>query len=121
MAEADKQTLHSDAKRLFQMEGVSRDAEWNSNFDTKYRSRIQASRHSDRDGTAFASIALPAHYSAIRAVLTHVSHRLGPDWSVSRVIDWGTATGSGLWLVHSVLLPILTKISRQGLGSRFPT
>ncbi|KAF8831907.1 hypothetical protein HHX47_DHR1001279 [Lentinula edodes] len=96
---SDKSLLHNDAKRLFQGGDSEneKDADWGSKYEVKYRSRHQASRHSDRDGTAFASIALPAHYSAIRAVLTHVKHRLRPDWIVSKVIDWGAATGSGLW------------------------
>ncbi|KAJ3895786.1 mitochondrial small ribosomal subunit Rsm22-domain-containing protein [Lentinula edodes] len=96
---SEKSLLHNDAKRLFQGGDSEneKDADWSSKYEVKYRSRHQASRHSDRDGTAFASIALPAHYSAIRAVLTHVKHRLRPDWIVSKVIDWGAATGSGLW------------------------
>jgi ribosomal protein RSM22 (predicted rRNA methylase) len=92
--------LHNDAKRLFQENADADNAEWGSTFEAKYRSRQQSSRHSERDGTAFASVALPAHYSAILAVLTHVKHRLGPDWNVSKVIDWGAGTGSGLWLVR---------------------
>ncbi|KAJ3797863.1 mitochondrial small ribosomal subunit Rsm22-domain-containing protein [Lentinula aff. detonsa] len=98
ISDSDRTTLHTDAKRLFQGgDADSKDAEWNSNYEVKYRSRHQALRHSERDGTAFASVALPAHYAAIRAVLAHVKHRLGPDWGISKVIDWGAGTGSGLW------------------------
>ncbi|KIK70481.1 hypothetical protein GYMLUDRAFT_32504 [Collybiopsis luxurians FD-317 M1] len=98
ISESDKSVLHNDAKRLFQADGIDNEnAEWGTVYDTRYRSRKQASRHSERDGTAFASIALPAHYSATLAVLTHVKHRLGPEWTVSKVIDWGAGTGSGLW------------------------
>jgi len=57
-----------------------------------------------RDGTAFASIALPAHYAAIYAVLDHVKRRLEREWNVERVIDWGTGTGSGLWYDHYFIL-----------------
>ncbi|KAF8665511.1 hypothetical protein AX16_000525 [Volvariella volvacea WC 439] len=97
--ESDKPLLHSDAKRLFHSGNAEGDSEmdWNTHYGVSYRSRIQASRHSDRDGTAFASIALPAHYSAILSVLDHVKRRLEPSWRVNRVIDWGAGTGSGLW------------------------
>jgi Predicted rRNA methylase len=91
--------LHSDAKRLFYDDQgqIASKSEWETQYDTKYRSRRQASRHYERDGTAFASIALPAHYSAITSVFDHVKRRLEPEWKVERVIDWGAGTGSGLW------------------------
>lgn len=122
---SDKSLLHNDAKRLFQGGDTEneKDADWSSKYEVKYRSRQQASRHSDRDGTAFASIALPAHYSAIRAVLSHVKHRLRPDWIVSKVIDWGAATGSGLWLVPGwpFLLFCLSYLLSQGICPHLPT
>lgn len=90
---SDKVQLHSDATRLFFHESEG----WDHSYDVKYRSRKQGSRHSDRDGTAFASVVLPAHYSAICAVLHHVKHRLGSQWNVQHVIDWGSGAGSGLW------------------------
>ncbi|KAG1754790.1 mitochondrial small ribosomal subunit Rsm22-domain-containing protein [Suillus paluster] len=90
---SDKIQLHSDATRLFFDESEG----WDHSYDVKYRSYKQGARHSDRDGTAFASVVLPAHYSAICAVLHQVKHRLGPEWNVQRVIDWGAGTGSGLW------------------------
>ncbi|KAF9225375.1 hypothetical protein BS17DRAFT_778516 [Gyrodon lividus] len=92
----DKILLHSDAKRLFSEEGVSGQG-WATAYDVEYKNRKQSYRHSERDGTAFASIILPPHYSAIYAVLHHVKHRLGASWNVERVIDWGSGTGSGLW------------------------
>jgi ribosomal protein RSM22 (predicted rRNA methylase) len=91
--------LHVDAQRLFQErdnQGGFEDR-WDADYDTKYRSKAQARQHADRDGSAFASIALPAHFSAITAVLDHVKRRLEPDWRVERIIDWGAGTGSGLW------------------------
>jgi hypothetical protein len=81
--------------------------EWDSEYSQKYRSRVQAARHGERDGTAFASIALPYHYSAILSVLNHTKQRLGPSWQVSKVLDWGSATGSGLWYV-----PLFLQISK---------
>lgn len=54
-------------------------------------------RHFGRDGTAFASVALPAHYSAITSVFSHIKQRLGPDWKPGRVLDWGAGSGSGIW------------------------
>ncbi|KAF5392572.1 hypothetical protein D9757_002254 [Collybiopsis confluens] len=98
ISESDKPALHTDAKRLFRVDQAdSENPKWSNSYDIKYRSKQQASRHSERDGTAFASVALPAHYSAILAVLTHVKHRLGPKWTISKVIDWGSGAGSGLW------------------------
>jgi ribosomal protein RSM22 (predicted rRNA methylase) len=97
--ESDRVKLHSDAKRLFHDDDLGNEAEdeWKAHYDSQYRSRRQASRHAERDGSAFVAIALPAHYSAIFSVLDHVKRRLGPTWKIERVIDWGAATGSGLW------------------------
>ncbi|KAH7922862.1 Rsm22-domain-containing protein [Leucogyrophana mollusca] len=99
IAASDKTQLHSDAKRLFFDSETGGDvgSGWDPTYDVKYRSRRQGARHFDRDGTAFASVVLPAHYSAIYSVLEHVKHRLGSELRVERVIDWGTGTGSGLW------------------------
>ncbi|KAH7886180.1 mitochondrial small ribosomal subunit Rsm22-domain-containing protein [Phlebopus sp. FC_14] len=91
---SDKTLLHSDAKRLFQGDGAE---SWDTAYGVKYKSREQSHRHSLRDGTAFASVILPAHYSAIFAVLHHVKYRLGESWKVEKVFDWGAGTGSGLW------------------------
>lgn len=88
--------LHADATRLFAQDSED-DPEWVSAYDIWYKSRRQAARHGVRDGTAFASIALPSHYSAIYAVLDHVKLRMGPEWKIERVIDWGSGTGTGLW------------------------
>ena len=100
--ESDKIQLRSDAKRLFHEEGVGTapESNWDTSYEmNKYRTRKQASRHAERDGTAFASIALPSHYAAILAVFEHVKRRLEPSWKVERIIDWGAGTGSGLWSV----------------------
>ncbi|KAH8099692.1 mitochondrial small ribosomal subunit Rsm22-domain-containing protein [Cristinia sonorae] len=99
IAGSDKSMLHVDAKRLFLSDGESSDAnlEWDPSYTTTYKSRKAASRHESRDGTAFASVALPPHYSAVHAVLEHVKLRLGPSWNVDHVIDWGAGTGSALW------------------------
>ncbi|KAI0931449.1 hypothetical protein AcV7_001174 [Taiwanofungus camphoratus] len=96
IAESDKAMLHADATRLFAQDSED-DPEWVSAYDIWYKSRRQAARHGVRDGTAFASIALPSHYSAIYAVLDHVKLRMGPEWKIERVIDWGSGTGTGLW------------------------
>ncbi|KAF8240735.1 hypothetical protein L208DRAFT_1231139 [Tricholoma matsutake] len=99
ISESDRVQLHSDAKRLFYDDdlGTGAENEWEAHYESRYRSRRQASRHAERDGTAFASIALPAHYSAIFSVFDHLKRRLGPTWKIERVINWGAATGSGLW------------------------
>lgn len=96
IAESDKPMLHVDAKRLFLNETDDR-AKWDTAYETHYKSKLQNARHAERDGTAFASVALPAHYSAIYSVLDHLKQRLGPEWFIERVIDWGAGTGSGLW------------------------
>ncbi|KAI0800808.1 mitochondrial small ribosomal subunit Rsm22-domain-containing protein [Fomes fomentarius] len=96
ISDSDKNTLHHDAQRLFMGEDGSQ-AEWHSSYDAKYRSSKEAGRHALRDATAFATVALPAHYSVVYSVLDHVKQRLGPEWEVRRVVDWGAATGSGLW------------------------
>lgn len=98
--ESQKSLLHSDAKRLFfSAEAENREEGWDTHYDKVYRTRSQAAQHSIRDGTAFASVALPAHYSAIAVVLNHARVRLGPRWNIDRVIDWGAGTGSGLWCI----------------------
>lgn len=113
LKDSDKSTLHQDAKRLFFVETNQR-PEWDPTYNVKYKSGRAAGKHSLRDATAFATVALPSHYAAIYAVLDHVKQRLGPEWQVERVIDWGAATGSGLWLVlwycktHCMLLMVLT-------------
>jgi len=97
---SDKSMLHVDAKRIFGTTDVPVQSGWDSQYDVKYKSHKQAYRHSERDGTAFASVALPAHFSAIYSVLDNVKQRLGPEWQIEKVIDWGAGTGSGLWLVN---------------------
>lgn len=100
--DSNRAQLRNDAKRLFFEEEKGSEAEWETRYDPKgYRSRKQATRHAERDGTAFATIALPAHYSAILAVFDHVKRRLGVTWNVERIIEWGAGTGSGLWFDHS--------------------
>ncbi|KAH9943984.1 mitochondrial small ribosomal subunit Rsm22-domain-containing protein [Epithele typhae] len=96
IADSDKSQLRQSAKRLFEQDSGSEDG-WSSVMGFRYRTGKVAGRHALPDATAFATVALPAHYSAIYAVLDHLKQRLGPDWQVRRVIDWGAATGSGLW------------------------
>ncbi|KAI0334478.1 hypothetical protein GY45DRAFT_1318524 [Cubamyces sp. BRFM 1775] len=96
VAASDKPALRQDAKRLF-LDESGPHPEWNPTYDIKYKSGREAGKHALKDATAFATVALPSHYSAIYAVLDHVRLRLGPEWQVRRVIDWGAATGSGLW------------------------
>lgn len=112
--DSNKALLHEDAKRLFLNEHKGTDVEhgWDTHYDVRYRSRSQDSRHAERDGIAFASIALPAHYSAIVAVLHHLKKRLGPSWSIHNVIDWGAGTGSGLWATICTF-----QVSKHGLFS----
>ncbi len=92
--------------------GGSSEDDWDTDYNKKYRSRTQAARHSTRDGTAFATVALPAHYSATTSVLLHLKQRLGSQLRIEHIIDWGSGTGSGLWLVprcHQYVYPLFTK------------
>ncbi len=117
--DTNKSQLHSDAKRLFQ--GFGED-EWDFQYDAKYRTRIQGVKHAKRDGAAFASVALPAHYSVIVAVLDHVKRRLGSSWQVERVLDWGAGAGSALWFVYSNANHLLQQIDFiQGFPVHVPT
>ncbi|TFY68588.1 hypothetical protein EVJ58_g906 [Rhodofomes roseus] len=98
IADSDKHMIHNDATRLFAKEVQGADEpEWNASYNVRYKSGKKARLHAERDGTAFASVALPSHYSVVYAVLDNVQQRLGPGWTVDRVIDWGSGTGTGLW------------------------
>ncbi|PCH34122.1 Rsm22-domain-containing protein [Wolfiporia cocos MD-104 SS10] len=97
IAGSDKHALHATATRLFSHDAEEGKEEWDTSYSVHYRSRKKATRHAEGDATAFASIALPSHYAAIYAVLDHLKRRLDPEWTVERVIDWGSGTGSGLW------------------------
>ena len=122
LTDSDKPTLHQDAKRLFSSETTAGE-EWNSTYDMHYKSGKEAGRHALRDATAFATVALPSHYSAIYAVFEQVKQRLGPGWQVDRVIDWGAATGSGLWFVANCpwkWSSVITRFLSQGVWTCFP-
>ena len=92
---SDKRLLRRDAKRLFNEHGD--DDDWDPSLNVHYKSYKQERRHAERDGTAFISVVLPVHYSAIYAVLHHIKSRLSPQWSVQNVLDWGAGSGSALW------------------------
>lgn len=70
---------------------------WDTIYQTDYKSKKQAARHAERDSTALASVALPAHYSAIYAVLDSLKHRLEDKLQLKHVVEWGSGVGSGLW------------------------
>ena len=93
--DSDKHLLRRDAKRLFNEHGD--EDKWDPAINVRYKSYQQARHHAERDGTAFASIVMPAYYSAIYSVLCQVRSRLGPQWPVQNVLDWGAGTGSALW------------------------
>ncbi|KAF7307293.1 3-methyl-2-oxobutanoate hydroxymethyltransferase [Mycena indigotica] len=98
ISESDKKQLHNDAERLFHdTNSEFAQGGWEAAYDIQYRTKNQVHEHAERDGSAFASVALPAHFSVITAVLAHLKRRLEPEWRVERIIDWGAATGSGLW------------------------
>ncbi|KAH9081796.1 Rsm22-domain-containing protein [Lactarius deliciosus] len=91
ISDSDKHLLRSDAKRLFNEHGDEN--KWNPALNVRYKSYKQAHRHAERDGTAFASIVLPAHYSAIYSVLCRVKSRnpSSPDDEDSQVALSSTA------------------------------
>ena len=93
--DSDKHLLRRDAVRLFNEKGD--DDNWDPSLSVRYKSHQQERRHAERDGTAFISVGLPAHYSAIYAVLHHIKSRLGSQWSVQNILDWGAGSGSALW------------------------
>lgn len=98
LPEVDKTQLHSDAKRLFLNEASeTKSADWSVEYDKKYGSYSKTQRHALRDGVAFGTVILPAHYSAILSVFDQLKRRLGPELNVARVLDWGAGTGSALW------------------------
>ncbi|EIW87110.1 hypothetical protein CONPUDRAFT_116167 [Coniophora puteana RWD-64-598 SS2] len=123
--DSDKVLLHSDAERLFrnpEFRGVAGEAGWSQGYDVEYRNRRQAYQHQDRDGTAFASVVLPAHYAATYAVLHQAQHRIGHGWDIKRVIDWGAATGSGLWASCNIFQhPPETEDAVPRLGTSYIT
>lgn len=113
--------LRQDALRLFQSAEDSSqkhgtEERWNAQFNQRYRSYVHASKLGRRDGTAFAAVALPAHYSAILSVMNHLKKRMGPDFTVRHVVDWGAGTGSGLWYDIKLCLGGETDESLQLVG-----
>lgn len=96
--DSDKSQLHADAMRLFaKMDSDGEQSGWEMQLDAKYRSYQQGARHAERDATAFVSIAMPGHYTAIYSVLDHLKQRMPPGFAIERVIDWGSASHTGLW------------------------
>ena len=84
--DSDKPTLRQDAKRLFSNETAVGE-EWNSAYDTRYNSTKEAGRHALRDATAFATVALPSHYSVIYSVLDHLKRRLVLDLTIFDLVQ----------------------------------
>ncbi|KAI9511726.1 Rsm22-domain-containing protein [Russula earlei] len=95
ISDSDKHLLRRDSKRLFNARGD--EDSWDPALNVRYRSYKQERLHAERDGIAFASVVLPAHFSAIYAVLRHIRSRLGMEWTAQNVFDWGAGTGSALW------------------------
>lgn len=101
--DSDKSRLHSDAMRLFaKMDSDENTTGWELQLDPKYRSYKQGARHAERDATAFVSIAMPGHFTAIYSVFKHLEHRMTGGFEPERIIDWGAGSYSGLWCVTPV-------------------
>ncbi|KAI0035111.1 mitochondrial small ribosomal subunit Rsm22-domain-containing protein [Vararia minispora EC-137] len=114
---SDKGRLRADAMRLFkEEESENGPGTWHAEYNFEYKSPKQAFRHGAFDGTAFATIALPGHYSAIYTVLNETRNRLGRDWFVDTVYDWGSGTGSALWCTESTLTRYTAIEARKGLA-----
>ena len=120
--ESEKPLIHADAERLFRKSPTSEskaEEDWSTRYtppswSTSYSppsytevrstskiSHIKARLNRQRDGTAFASVVMPAQYAVVRAVLEIVKTRLGDEWTrrVDRVVEWGSGTGAGMWYV----------------------
>ena len=107
--ESNKSLVHTDATRLFQEHNDSEEA-WSTRYtspsytvprSTSKMAHIKARLNRQRDGTAFASVVMPAQYAVVVAVLAGVKTRLGAEWAkgVDRVVEWGSGTGAGMWCV----------------------
>lgn len=122
IVESEKPLVHVDADRLFNP-GSSKDrpdgkipSSWSLHYtppqyteahSLSKMSHIRARLNKIRDGTAFASVVMPAQYAVIRAVLEQTKSRLGNEWGqkINRFIEWGSGTGAGIWYIATIETP----------------
>ncbi|KZS91904.1 hypothetical protein SISNIDRAFT_456089, partial [Sistotremastrum niveocremeum HHB9708] len=104
ISRSDKSFLKADSARIFQSPPSSSNGgpKWLPITPPSHATHSTTMRYAARDGTAFASVALPPQYSAIRRVLAEITWRAGRDVEIERVMEWGGGTGAGLWgALHS--------------------
>ncbi|KAG8934616.1 37S ribosomal protein S22 [Tulasnella sp. 408] len=105
---SDKHQLRSDAKRLFLNPAPSNNQElrWETNSPA-YGSKLKERKMAERNGLAYATVAMPAHYAVIEGVLQEIKSRGTPDTQPfdqpMTVIDFGSKYGAGLWAARSAL------------------
>ena len=67
-----------------------------------------------REGLAFATVAMPAHYAATANVFREIANRMaGPgkgEDRVETVIDFGGKSGQGLWCVNALYAFLIHKV-----------
>ncbi|KAF8526309.1 Rsm22-domain-containing protein [Hysterangium stoloniferum] len=114
ISDSVKSLVHADAQRLFH--GSAPETEsggaipkaWSMHYippnyteakSSSKVSHIKARLNRHRDGTAFASVVMPAQYAVVLSVLNELKNRLGKDWAqnVERFVEWGSGTGAGMW------------------------
>ncbi|KAF5729772.1 methyltransferase-like protein 17 mitochondrial [Tripterygium wilfordii] len=66
--------------------------------------------YKDRQTAAYIASRMPANYSACYRVLSEVRRRL-PDFSPTKVLDFGAGTGSALWATREVWPQSLEKVN----------
>ncbi|CAN0908884.1 Methyltransferase-like protein 17, mitochondrial [Linum grandiflorum] len=67
-------------------------------------------KYSDSETVAYVASRMPAVYSACYRVLSEVGRRL-PDFTPSRVLDFGAGTGSAFWAMKEVWPKSIKKVN----------
>ncbi|KAG8881935.1 37S ribosomal protein S22 [Tulasnella sp. 331] len=107
VSETDKYQLRSDAKRLFLHPSPAsvHELRWSSKTP-QHSSKKKEKMMGPRDGLAFATVAMPAHYAAIATVFEETRQRLGPDWELESIVDFGAKAGAVLWAARDTFKSI---------------
>ncbi|KAG9013377.1 37S ribosomal protein S22 [Tulasnella sp. JGI-2019a] len=107
VSETDKYQLRSDAKRLFLHPSPAsvHDLRWSSKTP-QHSSKKKEKMMGPRDGLAFATVAMPAHYTAIATVFEEAKQRLGRDWEIDSIVDFGAKAGAVLWAARDTFKSI---------------
>ncbi|RKP09125.1 mitochondrial small ribosomal subunit Rsm22-domain-containing protein, partial [Thamnocephalis sphaerospora] len=95
MPDADKKLLRYDTKRIFDALRTTSAPEDTS--APKQPTGIRETR-------AYLASRMPAAYASIHNVLAELHNRI-PSFAPRTMLDFGTGPGTGIWCVHSVVLP----------------